>query len=71
MRIIIQVKIGSKNERVTLIEENKYRVEVKARAEKGKANKAILSLLRKHFGREVLMVSGFTSNTKIVELIDG
>ena len=47
MRIIIQVKTGSKNECVILVEENKYRVEVKARPEKGKANRAVLNLLKR------------------------
>lgn len=70
MRIIIQVKTGSKNDCVILIEENKYRVEVMARPEKGKANRAILNLLKRHFGKEVQIVSGFTSNTKIIEVID-
>ena len=70
MRIIIQVKTGSKNECVILVEENKYRVEVKARPEKGKANRAVLNLLKRHFGKEVQIVSGFTTNTKIIEVID-
>jgi uncharacterized protein (TIGR00251 family) len=64
------VKTGSKNNSVNLIEENKYRVEVKARPEKGKANKAILKLLKRHFGKEVQIVSGFTSDTKILEVIE-
>lgn len=70
MRIIIQVKTGSKDNCVEFIGENKYRVEVKARPEKGKANKAILNLLKRYFGRDVQMVSGFTSDTKILEVID-
>lgn len=70
MRITIQVKTGSKKDRVTLIEENKYRVEVKVRPKKGKANVAVVNLLKRHFGREVQILSGFTSNTKILEVID-
>jgi uncharacterized protein (TIGR00251 family) len=64
------VKTASKNDCIELVEENTYRVEVKARAEKGKANKAILKLLKRHFGKEVQIVSGFTSNTKTIEVID-
>lgn len=68
MRIIVEVKPGSIKEKVILIEDNKYRVEVKAKPEKGKANKAILKLLKKYFGKEVVMIGGYTSNIKLLEL---
>jgi len=43
---------------------------VKAQRKKGKANVAVLKLLRKHFGRQARIVRGMTSTTKIVEIED-
>jgi hypothetical protein len=41
---------------------------VKAKAEKGKANIAVVKLLSKHFGGRVRIISGITSRQKIVEV---
>lgn len=45
-------------------------VHVKEPAEKGKANKAIINLLKKHFKKKVRIVSGFKSRRKVVEVED-
>ena len=43
---------------------------VKEPRQKGKANQAVLKLLKKHFGKQARLVSGATSTTKIVELLE-
>jgi uncharacterized protein (TIGR00251 family) len=45
-------------------------VRVKAPAENNKANIAVMKLLTKHFGREVRIVSGFTSKRKTIDVAD-
>ena len=70
MRITIEVKAGSKKDEVIQGEGDHYIVRVKAQRKKGKANVAVLKLLKKHFGRQARLVSGMTSTTKIVEIED-
>jgi uncharacterized protein (TIGR00251 family) len=45
-------------------------VRVKAPAKDNRANVAVVKLLRKHFGSEVKIVSGFASKKKLVEISD-
>jgi uncharacterized protein (TIGR00251 family) len=68
MRITVDVKASSNRESVELIEEGHYMVHVRAPPRKGKANAAIVKLLRKHLGCPVTLVSGHTSNRKIFEV---
>jgi len=70
LRITVDVKAGSHDEGVEPIEEGRYLVKVKEPRQKGKANQAVLKLLKKHFGKQARLVSGATSTTKIVELIE-
>ncbi|MBQ03856.1 hypothetical protein CL673_03985 [Candidatus Bathyarchaeota archaeon] len=70
MRITVEVKAGSKKDGVIQGEGDHYIVRVKAQRKKGKANIAVLKLLKKHFGRQARIVSGLTSTTKIVEVED-
>lgn len=41
---------------------------IKARAEDNKANIALVKLLKRHFNKEVVIKSGFTSKNKIIEI---
>jgi uncharacterized protein (TIGR00251 family) len=68
MRIIVDVKAGSREEKVEEIGEGLYIVWVKAPRRKGKANAAVLKLLKDHFGRRPFIVSGHTSTRKVIEL---
>jgi uncharacterized protein (TIGR00251 family) len=68
MRIIVDVKASSNRDSVELIEEGHYMVHVRAPPRKGKANAAIMKLLRRHLGRPVTLVSGHTSNRKVFEV---
>ena len=70
MRITVEVKAGQRADSVEPIEEGRYLVCVKEQRQKGKANQAVLKLLKRHFGRQARLVSGATSTTKIVELLD-
>jgi uncharacterized protein (TIGR00251 family) len=65
---MVDVKAGSKWDSVEEIDENHLMVHVRAPPTKGKANAAIIKLLRKHYDRHVTLVSGFTSNTKVFEV---
>ncbi len=70
MWITVEVKAGSKKDEVIRGEGDRYIVRVKAQRKKGKANTAVLKLLKKHFGQPARIVSGLTSTTKIVEIED-
>lgn len=70
MRITVEVKAASRDEGVELIEEGRFLVKVKEPRQKGKANQAVLKILKKHFGKQARLVSGATSTTKIVELLE-
>jgi len=70
LRIIVEVKAGARDECVELIEEGRYLVKVKEMRRKGKANQAVLKLLKKFLGKQARLVSGATSTTKIVELLE-
>ena len=68
MRIMVEVKAGSRTDEVIRGEGDRYIVRVKAQRKKGKANAAVLKLLKKHFGGQARIVSGMTSTIKIVEI---
>lgn len=70
MRITIEVKAGSREEGVEMIEDGRYLIKVKEPRQKGKANHAVLKLLKKHFGKQARIISGATSTTKIVEILE-
>ena len=68
MRITVDVKADSKEDSIEDLGEGHYLVRVKTPRKKGKANTAILKVLRRHFGRHAVILSGHTSTRKIVEL---
>jgi uncharacterized protein (TIGR00251 family) len=70
LRITVDVKASSREEGVEEVGSGVYVVRVRAPRRKGKANAAVLQLLRKHFGQPARILSGHTSNRKIIE-IDG
>jgi uncharacterized protein (TIGR00251 family) len=70
LRITVEVKTGQRDESIEPIEEGRYLVRVKEPRLKGKANQAVLKLLKRHFGKQAKLVSGATSTTKIVELLE-
>jgi uncharacterized protein (TIGR00251 family) len=67
MRVVVAVSSSSKDESIEKQEDGTYLVKVKAPAQRGRANAAVVKLLSKYFNANVHMVSGFTSRYKIVE----
>ena len=72
MRYTAQVKPGSKNEGVELLEDGSLVIRTHARAHDGEANAAVVKLLSKHFKTaksNISIVSGLTSKHKIVDVL--
>lgn len=69
--MIIDVKVKP-NARECKVEEKDgvYAVFVKAKPEKGKANREAVKLLEEHFGKKAKIISGLTSRKKRVEIGD-
>jgi len=70
MYITVDVKAGKREETVEKIDDEHLLVKVKAPAKKGKANKAVIKLLKNHFDTQVYLVSGYTSSRKIFEVLE-
>lgn len=70
MRITVYVKASAREEGIEKTTESHYLVKVKAPPKKGKANQAVLKLLKKYFGMQVTLISGANSTIKVIEVID-
>jgi uncharacterized protein YggU (UPF0235/DUF167 family) len=68
MRIVVDVKAGSNWDAVVLLEDGHYLVHVKAQPRKGKANAAVMKLLKKELGAPVTLLMGHTSSRKVFEV---
>ena len=69
MKIKIKVKPNSGEQSVQK-KGDEYLVKLKSSPENNKANLELLKVLKKYFGKEVKIKSGFTSRKKIVEIVD-
>ena len=69
--MIIHIKIKP-NSKEQSIEENESGliVKLKSSPENNKANLELIKILKKYFGKEVRIKSGFTSRKKVVEVLD-
>lgn len=72
-KMIIKVKViaGAKENNIEKISENEYKIHLKERAEKGKANKKLIELLADYFNckkTQIEIKQGFTSNIKVIEI---
>lgn len=67
MEIKIKVKANSKEEKIEK-RDGYYFICVKERAVENWANKAVLKLLKKHFGKQARILRGFKSREKVIEL---
>ena len=67
MEIKVRVKAGSKENKVEK-KDDYYLVSVKAKAREGRANKAVLKLLKKYFKKQVRILRGIRSREKVVEI---
>jgi uncharacterized protein (TIGR00251 family) len=66
----IKVHPNSSQEKIEKINKKEFEVWLKEKPVSDKANKKLIRILKKYFGREVKIKSGFTSKIKIVELKD-
>jgi hypothetical protein len=67
---ILEIKVIPNSRVEKVIEGEPMVVKVREPPEKGKANKAVVKLLSKHFGSRVRIVSGDKSRTKLVEILE-
>ncbi len=68
MIIKLRVKTNSGRQEIEKISENEYKVWLKSTPEDGKANGELLRFLKKYFGKEVRIKTGFSSRKKVVEV---
>ncbi|MDP4007513.1 MAG: DUF167 domain-containing protein [bacterium] len=68
MKIFVKAKPGANKEYIKKISETNFVIEVTEPPKKGKANKAIVRVLKEYFGKEVRLVSGFASRQKVFEI---
>jgi uncharacterized protein (TIGR00251 family) len=67
--MIINIKAYPNSEKSEIVREGKsYIVHLKSAPENNKANIELLKMLKKYFGKEVEIKSGFTSRKKLVEI---
>ena len=69
MKIKIKVHPKSSKEEIKKINEENYEVWLKEEAKDNKANIGLLKILKKYFGKEVKIKSGFSSKNKIIEIV--
>lgn len=73
MIIKVKVKPNSSKEEIEKSDENNYEVYVNAKAEKGKANLALIKILAKHFNiptSKIKIKRGVSSHNKIIEILE-
>jgi len=71
MIINVKVKLGSPEQKVSKISENKFLIRLKSKPENNKANIDMIKLLSKYFKIPYIKIkikSGFTSSNKTVEI---
>jgi uncharacterized protein YggU (UPF0235/DUF167 family) len=71
MRLRIRVKPGAREEKVSREPDGSLLVSVKARAQEGKANEAVVKAVAKHLRlpkSSVRIASGLSSRTKMLEV---
>jgi len=72
MKISVKVKPNSRQESVEKISEKEYLLRVRASAQEGKANQAVVKLLSEFFDipkSTVIILKGASSKNKIIELL--
>lgn len=72
MKIFVEVKAGRKEQGIKKIDENHFAVSVKARAQEGQANIAVIKIIAEHFRvpkSAVKIVSGQSSRTKVLQIL--
>lgn len=70
MKIKIKVHTSSSQEKVEKIDNNYYEIWIKEKPVDNKANLKLMKLLKKYFKKDIKIVSGFSSKSKVVEVCD-
>ena len=68
MSKILRIEVIPNSGKEEIIEEEPLIVKVKEAPIKGRANKAVVKLLSKYFGKSVRIISGRRSKKKVIEL---
>ena len=69
MPVLIKLHTNSSQEKIVEIEKDKsYEVWIKEKPIDGKANEQLIKFLKKHFKKDVEILSGFNSRIKRVEI---
>lgn len=70
MIIFVKVKPGSAEEKIQRIKEREYHISIKERAEDGKANSSLTSILSKEFSVNFkdILIKNKTGRKKIIEI---
>ena len=71
MQISVKVLAGAKKEEIEPLPNNRFKVAVKAKAERGAANKRVLELVAAHFkvsAKKVRIIKGHKTPSKILEV---
>ncbi len=66
--MIINVKVKTNCSKERIIEGSILKVELKNKAEKGQANKELINLLSKHYGKRIRIIKGLKSKNKLIEV---
>jgi len=67
---ILEIKVVPNSRVEKVIEEEPIIVKVRDPPEKGKANRAVIKLLSKHFGSKVRLIAGKRCRKKLVEIVE-
>lgn len=69
MKILIKLHPNSSQEKIVEIEKDKsYEVWIKEKPIDGKANEKLVKFLKKHFKKNIKIISGFNSKKKLVDM---
>lgn len=69
MKIKVSVKTNSKVQSVTKINEAEYKISLTKSPIENKANKELINLLKRYFKKNIKIVKGKNSTTKLIEVI--
>ena len=72
MKISVKAKPNSREDKVEKIDDSNFVVSIKEPPVQGRANEAIIRVLAEYFGvskSQVRIVSGWTSQQKVIELV--
>jgi len=69
MRITVHVRTNTSKQEVVRLDALEYKVYLHSVPEAGKANKELIILLKKHFKKDIRILSGMTKKTKLVEVV--